>query len=1066
MKGVIRKIFLAFVLPVIAVFMIAVNLHAEENSVQVSTYNELKQAIDNNVENISFLNNIIIPQDVETEDDCCLIIDKNKTKYINGNGFYLSANETGLNSQGVVNDNPSEYSIFLLYGYLEINNLTIRGGAYSAISIQAYDYENDATLDTSLKLVKCTIERSGSEYTYGGAIYNECGNVYLKDTKISRNAADAAGGIFNADGTIIAEDCSFNENRSLSSSGGGGAIENSGGTFLLNNCTIVNNASTEIGGAINNNGMCNTLLMNCTVVGNISVDDYYGGALGLNYGMVTAINTIFEANYIYTNNEANDVGYFCYDEDDLVQMRLVNSAINRIYTGGGYYGASKIPGAIESGNNNFRLYNNSPVIEYDGSTYMNDDSVVLLRKPAIIKCENGTYIAPLTQDANVIGKGIDTYLNVPSSLSDIRAWSPETIKAGYDDNGTIKSIVMRYDEIFDVETFEYSINEVFFANASISDKIDEFQNGISRENKKIIGASDVDMREFGTFTILPCEGIEVYGASMYGDTYLLGTEINITYKNLDDEKPLYRWLDCQDMKTSYPTDYFVEFELDDSYVLKPILNGNYEIVNEYIQDSEDYYGGFIIVNPNANVLDEVEILFTGKEIDGVYYDLLSVTIIYDDPTYEPCTLTKDNNKFMMYDCPVKILNPIFWSGEMPHGLKLEYTGQEQELIEGGVVGNIMLEGEPIDSSDIEFVYSLNGITFTSDIPKATNKGVYKIYVSVVDAVSALFEKTIILESQIGKYEYDMSKVVFENDNVTFDGSNHNILISGKLPKGVSVKYYVNNQEFTGATNAGVYTVVAKFTGNSDEYELIPDMSATLTITKATYDMSGIEFTNNTVTYDGQKKSISVTGNLPTGVTVKYFVGDTEFDGATNAGVYTVVAKFTGNSSYNDIADMTATLTITKATYDMDSIVFDSSTIKYDGASHKIEISGQLPEGVVVEYFVNGQPWNGTLKPGTYEIVAKFSGNTLNYGAIPDLYATLTINKQKNNTNLLWLIILLACLDLALSASLMILIKKNKKAKGSAALAVALWQITVIGILATVLAVLLVLNVIYIIRLKK
>ena len=79
-------------------------------------------------------------------------------------------------------------------------------------------------------------------------------------------------------------------------------------------------------------------------------------------------------------------------------------------------------------------------------------------------------------------------------------------------------------------------------------------------------------------------------------------------------------------------------------------------------------------------------------------------------------------------------------------------------------------------------------------------------------------------------------------------------------------------------------------------------------------MSGVVFANKSVTYDGNAFSIDAT-NLPTGVTASY-----ENNGKTEAGVYTIIAKFTGNENYNAISDMTATLTIKNAL-----LVFNTNT---------------------------------------------------------------------------------------------------------------------------------------------
>ena len=82
-----------------------------------------------------------------------------------------------------------------------------------------------------------------------------------------------------------------------------------------------------------------------------------------------------------------------------------------------------------------------------------------------------------------------------------------------------------------------------------------------------------------------------------------------------------------------------------------------------------------------------------------------------------------------------------------------------------------------------------------------------------------------------------------------------------------------------------------------------------------YDMSGVSFYGETVTYDGNAHELAVEGTLPTGVTVsyEYYNGATLLESApVNAGTYRVVAKFTGDSNHNPIEDKHATLTIEKA----------------------------------------------------------------------------------------------------------------------------------------------------------
>ena len=151
--------------------------------------------------------------------------------------------------------------------------------------------------------------------------------------------------------------------------------------------------------------------------------------------------------------------------------------------------------------------------------------------------------------------------------------------------------------------------------------------------------------------------------------------------------------------------------------------------------------------------------------------------------------------------------------------------------------------------------------------------------------------------------YDISGITLEDATVTYDGQPHTLKITGTLPSGVTVTYENNGQ-----TAAGSYIITAILTG-SDESHPIHSMTATLTIEKATYDMSGVTFENATYTYDGSEKTLAIGGVLPAGVTVEYTTNT-----LIEAGSLGVTATFTGDAeNYEAISPMTATLTIEKAT---------------------------------------------------------------------------------------------------------------------------------------------------------
>ncbi len=244
-------------------------------------------------------------------------------------------------------------------------------------------------------------------------------------------------------------------------------------------------------------------------------------------------------------------------------------------------------------------------------------------------------------------------------------------------------------------------------------------------------------------------------------------------------------------------------------------------------------------------------------------------------------------------------------------------------------------------------------------------GMYNISV-VYDGVTTTFALTVVNRTFDG--------LTFADKTVTYNGSAQSIEVAN-LPQGATVTYSPSNT----CTNAGIYPVTA--TVSAPNFDTVT-LSATLTINKATYDMSKVVFADKSVAYDGNAHSLEAT-NLPDGVTVTY-IGNNQ----TNVGTYSVLAVFSGDSAnYNPIANMTATLTVTQNA--VHGVTFDSRTVTYDGAAHSLAIEGNLPHGIAVVYEGNSQ-----TNAGTYTVTAKFVGSNPNFEQLPDMAATLTIEKRE------------------------------------------------------------------------
>ena len=199
---------------------------------------------------------------------------------------------------------------------------------------------------------------------------------------------------------------------------------------------------------------------------------------------------------------------------------------------------------------------------------------------------------------------------------------------------------------------------------------------------------------------------------------------------------------------------------------------------------------------------------------------------------------------------------------------------------------------------------------------------------------------------------DITGVLFLGDEFVYDGTEKKIEITGTLPKGVSVSY-TNNV----ATDAGTYQATATLSGEG--YNTLT-LNATLTVTEAEMDLS---FTKGEFVYDGTEKRIEIVGTLPENATVEY-----EGNAHTNAGTYT--ASVTVSCKNYKTFTSSVPVIINKA--DIVGVSLNPLVVTYDGSEKKLEVSGNLPEGVTVEYI-----GNSATEVGNYPITAVISGDNYN-----------------------------------------------------------------------------------------
>ena len=263
-------------------------------------------------------------------------------------------------------------------------------------------------------------------------------------------------------------------------------------------------------------------------------------------------------------------------------------------------------------------------------------------------------------------------------------------------------------------------------------------------------------------------------------------------------------------------------------------------------------------------------------------------------------------------------------------------------------------------------------------------------------------------TKAGNYTVDIATLPRIEANI--DPKTVNVVWSGYLglvydgsPKTITAK--ATGVEIDGIEEEIV--LIIKYESDTPGVVLVADMpqnagtyTATATTSNGNYNLA-----ENEITYTVAKKPVAV----PT-VDSKVYDGTKQTSGISDTDDYTVEEeggiivseypvtltlrhpenyKWT-NSEETDIVLMFA---IIKATYDMNGVSFENFTVIYDAQEHSIFIDGTLPNDVSVRYEGNGQK-----AIGVHTVTAIFTGDEINYNAIDNKTALLTILPVSHNLN--------------------------------------------------------------------
>ena len=413
------------------------------------------------------------------------------------------------------------------------------------------------------------------------------------------------------------------------------------------------------------------------------------------------------------------------------------------------------------------------------------------------------------------------------------------------------------------------------------------------------------------------------------------------------------------------------------------LNGadlTYNEVEQYVTITGDLPSGYVLA------IDQLKLTYTGGE-NGTN----GFTNVANSNVTLVATFTVSGNYYAV------------------EPLTASVTMKEKSIDVSGVA---WVNVDPSVYTGIEQVRTLNSVglalthvTLELTGDKATDANVgeatYTAHANIIADTNYVITGTVAdINWVITRATYDMSGVTFNGVTHTYNTSMQYVLIEGTLPTGanplvdsVTVEYTneinSNRNGITDVAESGLL-VTATFTGSTN-YNIILVKTATISMNPGKITLFGVRWDSNTTTttYDGTLKTayINKTEETLPNTTITYIKNT-----ATNAGFHDISVSIEANTNYildgNQVED--SFLNITKNTYVMTGITFDSATKTYNTAMQYFEIAGTLPTGANPEMdqvkvtYAGGQGtlFNGitNVNEGNVTITANFTGST-NYNDI-------------------------------------------------------------------------------------
>ncbi len=275
---------------------------------------------------------------------------------------------------------------------------------------------------------------------------------------------------------------------------------------------------------------------------------------------------------------------------------------------------------------------------------------------------------------------------------------------------------------------------------------------------------------------------------------------------------------------------------------------------------------------------------------------------------------------------------------------------------------------------------LDGIPLTATVEGGgTDAGSYKVILRFFGDspnynLPAPIEATLTVEKKSVQLKW-------HDTEFTYDGS-------AKLPRATYEDVFgVERAPMIGgeAAGAGRYTATAM----AEKNYLFENPSVEFEIRRADYDFSGVYWIGTGFVYDGEEKSVSISG-LPEGVKALGYTDAT----ATEAGSYTATAALSYDTkNYNPPPTLNYEWSIARAEYPTDGFSFHGGSFIFDGREHYPTLIGEMPKGL--DGIVLGYRFEGAVThvADSGMVTVAFYTDSKNYRAPESVSVSVTVTPK-------------------------------------------------------------------------